>query len=91
MSEKTEDQIAREREAVQRMVGAKGAMELALNRISRLESALKNVIQRTEIIAQEVGDGILVNCSEHDSGYDRKPVSLKAALRRITKSAGDIL
>jgi len=40
--EKTEEQIAREREAVVAMKGAKSNMEAALGRINTLESALRS-------------------------------------------------
>ena len=38
MTTKTEDEIAREKEAVQKMVGAKSAMETAIKRIQRLDT-----------------------------------------------------
>ena len=44
MSEKSEEQVAKEREAVEAMRNAKANMTSALDRISTLESALRSAI-----------------------------------------------
>lgn len=55
MTTKSEDEIAREKEAVQKMVGAKSAMETAINRIARLEAELKYSALVIEDVAKAVG------------------------------------
>lgn len=62
---KTEDEIAREKEAVQKMVGAKGAMEAALKRIERLEMALGQVNNILADMKQRVGPGLYVKTFYH--------------------------
>lgn len=58
MSDKTEDQITREKDAVQKMVGAKSAMEAALGRIATLESAITNMNVVLDDMSKQVGDGV---------------------------------
>ena len=53
---KTEEQIAKDKDAVQKMVGAKGAMEAALRRIETLESALRAAKVRIEESSRAHGD-----------------------------------
>ena len=48
MTTKTEEQIAKDKDAVQKMVGAKSAMEAAIRRIQVLESALRLAKKRIE-------------------------------------------
>lgn len=55
---KTEDQIAKDKEAVQKMVGARSAMEAALRRIDVLESALKVAKIRIEEMQRAHGDNL---------------------------------
>ena len=65
MTTKTEDDIAKEKEAVQKMVGAKGAMEASLKRIERLEGALKHLNCILSDMQSRVGDGLYVNTHYH--------------------------
>jgi len=58
MSDKTEDQITREKDAVQKMVGAKSAMEAALGRIATLERAITNMNVVLDDMSKQVGDGV---------------------------------
>lgn len=58
MTEKTEDQISREKEAVQKMVGAKSAMESSLARIATLEGAIKRMNSILSDMATRIGDGV---------------------------------
>lgn len=43
MIEKTDERIAAEKDAVQKMIGARTAMSLVLDRITRLEAAIKGM------------------------------------------------
>ena len=58
MSDKTEDQITREKDAVQKMVGAKSAMEAALGRIATLERAITHMNVVLDDMSKQVGDGV---------------------------------
>ena len=62
---KTEDEIAREKEAVQKMVGAKSAMEAALSRIDRLQKALSHADTILNDAQHHAGDGIYVRTHRH--------------------------
>jgi len=56
MTTKTEDQAEKDKAAVQKMVGAKTAMEAAIRRIERLESALRVAKSRIEQMQTAHGD-----------------------------------
>lgn len=56
MTEKTEDQIVREKEAVTKMIGAKSAMEAAISRIQTLENALQKACDDGSRLADFLGD-----------------------------------
>lgn len=64
---KTEDDIAREKEAVQKMIGAKSAMEAALSRIERLQSAIGSVQMILSDLHKNLGDGLYVKTFHHGS------------------------
>lgn len=66
--EKSEEQIAKDKEAVARMIGAKSAMEAAQRRIEALESALKNVRFRCEYVSKAFGDAAHFKVY-HDNDY----------------------
>jgi len=53
--EKTEEQIAREREAVKAMVGAKSNMETVLDRIRTLENALRSASSSISLLKGYIG------------------------------------
>ena len=53
---KSEDEIERERKAVQAMVGAKGAVEKVLARNDRLVARLKTTVDGLKDIRRSVGD-----------------------------------
>lgn len=65
MTTKTEDEIAREKEAVQKMVGAKSAMEAALSRLDRLQKAMANIDAILADAQRHVGDGVYVKTYHH--------------------------
>lgn len=54
MTDKTEEQIAKDKEAVKAMTGAKNAMEAALRRIHALETTLKSVQEQVKHIGGAV-------------------------------------
>lgn len=62
---KTEDEIAREKELVQKMVGAKSAMETAISRIERLERTLSLLDLILSDMAENVGDRLYVKTFHH--------------------------
>lgn len=66
--EKSEEQIAKDKEAVARMIGAKSAMEAAQRRIETLEGALRNVRIRADSVAKAFGDAAHFNVY-HDQGW----------------------
>lgn len=89
---KTDEEIAKEKEAVQKMVGAKGAMETALNRIQRLERELSSVCNIMEEIAKAIGDNTLYRTYSHgEAGNEARAVSVANNLRRFVASARAIL
>lgn len=58
MIDKTEDQIAKDKEAVRAMTGAKAAMEASLRRIEMLEAVLKSVREQAKHLSTAHGPGI---------------------------------
>lgn len=68
MTTKTEDEIAREKEAVQKMVGAKSAMEAAISRIDRLQKAISKAEIILADLQKHIGDGIYVKTYHYDGG-----------------------
>lgn len=77
MTMKTEDEIAREKEAVQKMVGAKSAMEAALSRIERLQKAMSNIDTILTDAQRSVGDGVYVKTYHHGGSSGEATVKLK--------------
>ncbi len=80
MNVKTEDEIAREKDAVQKMIGAKGAMEAALKRIERLEGALSSVNMVLEDMRKKVGQNLYVKTYHHGGASGEAVVSLSAQI-----------
>lgn len=70
-TEKTEDQIAKDKEAVRAMIGAKASMEAALRRIEVLENALKSVRHQSERLGKAFGPDVFLNV--YQTGGDYKP------------------
>jgi hypothetical protein len=56
--EKSEEQIAKDKEAVKAMTGAKAAMEASLRRISQLEAALENVRRDARTAGEAYGGNV---------------------------------
>jgi len=59
--EKSEDQIAQEKEAVARMVGAKDAMQKAIARIQTLENCLKDIREQAYTVGKAYGSEVHLN------------------------------
>lgn len=85
MTEKTDEQIARDKEAVKAMTGAKNAMEAALRRIEVLEVALKSVRHQTQAIAKPFGQGLYLNVLDA-GGSSYRPVALSELFGRIDET-----
>ncbi|MDA3888966.1 MAG: hypothetical protein PF443_09250 [Allgaiera sp.] len=77
---KTEDEVAREKDQVQKMIGAKGAMEAAISRIARLEGAISQAERVIADLSKNVGDGLYVNTFYHGQSGGEKAISVKAQL-----------
>jgi len=81
---KTEDEIAREKEAVQKMIGAKGAMETAIKRIERLEQTISSILTISDDMASKVGDGLAYRTFFHGTRSEgANYVTVQEQLRRI--------
>lgn len=85
---KTEDQIAKDKDAVQKMIGAKTAMEAALRRIQSLESALRTAKVRIEEIQRAQGDSLAIAVYRDGS---QKFVSAKEHTRQAINAIDDAL
>lgn len=89
---KTDEEIAKEKEAIQKMIGAKSAMETAINRIARLERELLFVCETMEEAARATGDNFLYRTYRHGGNQsDTSVVQLSVNLRRISAAARTLL
>ena len=81
---KTEDEIAREKDAVQKMIGAKGAMETAIKRIERLEQTISSILMISDDMASKVGDSLAYRTYYHGiKSEGASYVTVQEQLRRI--------
>lgn len=91
MTAKTDEEIAREKEAVQKIVGAKSAMEAALQRINRLERTLDHVDAILADMRGNVGDGLYVKTFRHGaSGNGEATVTLKSQIDYAKRLIGAV-
>lgn len=89
---KTEEEIAKEKEAIQKMIGAKSAMETAINRIARLERELLFACQTMEEVAKATGDNLMYRTDRHGGNQsDASVVQISVNLRRISAAARALL
>lgn len=88
MTTKTEEQAEKDKEAVQKMIGAKSAMEAAIRRIERLEWALKNAKRRFEELSIAHGDKIAIGVIR-ENGW--KYISAKEFTREAINDIDDAL
>lgn len=91
MSDKTEDQIAREKDAVQKMVGAKSAMEAALARIGTLENAIKRMATVLDDMARGSGDGIGYMTYHNEKGSGEAFVSFRKQALSVAEVGRKVL
>lgn len=61
LPEKSDEQIAKDKEAVARMNGAKAAMEAAIRRIEVLECSLASVREQASVIGKAFGETVHLN------------------------------
>lgn len=66
---KTEAQVAKDKEAVKAMTGAKAAMEAALGRIDMLERRLKSVRVQVERVGKAFGPDVFLNVYQANGNY----------------------
>lgn len=85
---RTEDQIEADKQAVQKMIGAKSAMESALRRIQTLESALRGAKARIEEIGRGHGDHLAIGVYREGN---LKFVSAKELTRKAINAIDDAL
>ena len=89
---KTDEEIAKEKEAIHKMIGAKSAMETAINRIARLERELLFACQTMEEVAKATGDNLLYRTYLHGGNQtDASVVQISVNLRRISAAARALL
>lgn len=80
------------KEAIQKMVGAKSAMETAIKRIERLERELLFACQTMEEVAKATGDNLLYRTYRHGGNQtDASVVQISVNLRRISAAARALL
>ena len=93
ISMKTEAEIEKEKDAVARMVGAKSAMQLMIDRHTTLVSALEFVNTLIEDMAKSVGEDLYIRTFHH--GERNKDgaqcVQVKAQLKRITDRVNSVV
>lgn len=88
MTAKTEEQIEADKQAVQKMIGAKSAMEAALRRIQVLETALRAAKSRIEEIGRGHGDALAIAVYRDGS---QRFVSAKELTRKAVNEIEDAL
>lgn len=89
---KTDEEIAKEKEAIHKMIGAKSAMETAINRIARLERELLFACETMEEVAKATGDNLLYRTYRHGGHQtDALAVQISVNLRRISAAARALL
>lgn len=84
--EKSEEQIAKDKEAVARMIGAKSAMEAAQRRIETLESTLRNVRSRCDCVAKAFGDAAHFNVYHDRDWRVRSAKDIFGDIDRVIKA-----
>ena len=87
---KSDDQIAKDKEAVKAMTGAKQAMEAALRRIELLEGALSSIRTRSDEMSKAFGGDIYVNFYDRVSG-NMKPTRSKELFGAINETINKVL
>ncbi len=91
MTCKTEDDIAREKEAIAAMGGAKKAMEAALARHDRLVSAIRVMNKVLTDMQEAVGEAGYMTWSRGDGNSGQGFMKFKDQIARIRKIGEDVL
>lgn len=86
---KTEEQIAKDKEAVKAMTGAKSAMEAALRRIDLLEMTLKSVIRQSDVLSEAFGEKVQLDIWHQ--GGEFKPVKVSKLFEKIRNDIKAVL
>lgn len=86
MTEKSEEQIDREKAAVASLKGAKSNMAAALERIETLESALRNVRSRCECVGKAFGDTAHFNVYHQTNWQVRSAKDIFGDIDRVIKA-----
>lgn len=88
---KTEDEIAREKDMVQKMVGAKSAMDAALSRIDRLQKTIERMVSMIDDVSGAFGETLMYPTYQHgENSSDRKPIAVKKQMARIAQMGRDV-
>ena len=91
MTTKTEDEIAREKEAVQKMVGAKSAMETAIKRIQRLEETIYSMVVLIDDVSGAFGETAMFSTYQHgEQGSEKKAIFIKRQMARVAQMGRDV-
>ena len=93
MTIKTEGEIAREKEAVQKMIGAKSAMETTLMRVKRLEDTIGQMVILIDDMKGAVGESTMFGTYHHgerDNSSGPKPVLVRKQMARIAQMGRDV-
>ena len=87
MTPKTDDQIAKDKEAVAKMIGAKSAMESAQRRIELLESCLRQCDEDMARLQRAIGDNLYAPERQQDGTIKATPIftQFQIARGRIAK------
>lgn len=93
MTTKTDDEIQREKDAVAKMIGAKSAMETALERISRLQRTLDGMAGALDDAAKRVGPDLYIKTYfwPGRNGSEMVTVPLQEQLKRVAQMAREVL
>lgn len=86
---KSEAQIAKEKEAVKAMTGAKAAMEASINRIETLERTLKSVRSQSDRLGKAFGKDVFLNV--YQVGGDYKPERASTLFEKIDDTIKAVL
>lgn len=86
---KNEEQIAKDKEAVKAMTGAKNNMEAALRRIERLENTLRSVAGQSKTLSEAFGKKAYLDVYQRDGTY--KPARICDLFERIDNDIKAVL
>jgi len=93
MSTKTEDEIAREKDMVAKMIGTKTAMEAALSRIARLEKTMRDANVFLDEMRKVAGDHLAYKTYHHTGSNNGSAEYVKVSdqIKRIHDMMRNVL